>query len=116
MPGWTTQTLRDLFVSQRPLGCVNSFYVQVHGNVGYKVVTWGSTQRPLRRNAHFGATPRERPNGPPTIMNCDTTTSYSEYLKVKEVGKQSNPINLYYLNFLGTVMLRPLLVILGSGA
>jgi hypothetical protein len=49
-------------------------------------------------------------------MNCDTAISRSEHLRVKEVGKQSNPINLYYLNFLGTVMLRPLLVILGGGA
>jgi hypothetical protein len=30
------------------------------------------------------------------------------------VGKQSNAINLYYLNFLGTVMLLPLLVVLDS--
>jgi hypothetical protein len=35
---------------------------------------------------------------------------------VKEEGKQSNTIDLYYLNFLGTVMLRPHLVILGDGA
>jgi hypothetical protein len=35
---------------------------------------------------------------------------------VKEVIEQSNVINLYYLNFLGTVMLRPVLVTLGSGA
>jgi hypothetical protein len=35
---------------------------------------------------------------------------------VEEVIKQSKVINLYYLNFLGTVMLRPVLVTLGSGA
>jgi hypothetical protein len=35
---------------------------------------------------------------------------------VKEVIKQSNMINLYYLNFLGMVMLRPVLVILGGDA
>jgi hypothetical protein len=35
---------------------------------------------------------------------------------VEEVIKQSKVINLYYLNFLGTVMLRPILVTLGSGA
>jgi hypothetical protein len=45
-------------------------------------------------------------------MNCDTTTSPYKYLRVKNMGKKSNAINLYYLNFLGTVMLRPLLVIL----
>jgi hypothetical protein len=37
-------------------------------------------------------------------------------MRVKEVIKQGMVINLYYLNFLGTVMLRPVLVILGGGA
>jgi hypothetical protein len=37
-------------------------------------------------------------------------------MRVKEVIKQGNAINLYYLNFLGTVILRPILVILGGGA
>jgi hypothetical protein len=35
-------------------------------------------------------------------------------MRVDEVGKQDNAINLYSLNFLGTVMLRPLLVTLGG--
>jgi hypothetical protein len=35
---------------------------------------------------------------------------------MKEVIKKGTVINLYYLNFLGTVMLRPVLVILGGGA
>jgi hypothetical protein len=30
------------------------------------------------------------------------------------MGKQDNTINLYYMNFLGTVMLRPLLVTMGG--
>jgi hypothetical protein len=67
-------------------------------------------------NVGLGATPREGPNGLLTTMNCNTTTSCCKHLRVKEVGKQSNAINLHYLNFLGTVMLRPLLVIWGSGA
>jgi hypothetical protein len=41
----------------------------------------------LTGNVGLGATPRERPNGPPTIMNCDTTTSRSKHLRVKEMGK-----------------------------
>jgi hypothetical protein len=36
-------------------------------------------------------------------------------MRVKGVIKQDNAINLYYLNFLGTVMLRPVRVILGGG-
>jgi hypothetical protein len=37
-------------------------------------------------------------------------------MRVKQVIKQGNAINLYYLNFFGIVMLRPLLVVLGGGA
>jgi hypothetical protein len=37
-------------------------------------------------------------------------------MRVKDVIKQGNAINLYYLNFLGMVMLRPVLVTLGGGA
>jgi hypothetical protein len=35
---------------------------------------------------------------------------------MEEVIKQGNAIDLYYLNFLGTVMLHPVLVTLGGGA
>jgi hypothetical protein len=35
---------------------------------------------------------------------------------MKEVIKQGNAINLYYLNLSGMVMLRPVRVILSSGA
>jgi hypothetical protein len=35
---------------------------------------------------------------------------------MKEVIKQGNAINLYYLNLSGMVMLHPVLVILGGGA
>jgi hypothetical protein len=35
---------------------------------------------------------------------------------VKEVIQQGNAINLYYLNLLRIVMLRPVLVTLGGGA
>jgi hypothetical protein len=37
-------------------------------------------------------------------------------VKIEEVIKQDVAINLYYLNFLGIVMLRPVLVTLGGGA
>jgi hypothetical protein len=37
-------------------------------------------------------------------------------MRVKEVVKQGSVINLYYLNFCGMVMLRPVLVTLGGGA
>jgi hypothetical protein len=37
-------------------------------------------------------------------------------MKMEEVIKQGNVINLYYLDSLGTVMLRPVLVTLGGGA
>jgi hypothetical protein len=37
-------------------------------------------------------------------------------MRMKEVIKQGNAINLYYLNLLGIVMLRPVLVTLGGGA
>jgi hypothetical protein len=37
-------------------------------------------------------------------------------MRVKDVIKQDNAINLYYLNFLRTVMLRPVLVVFGVGA
>jgi hypothetical protein len=37
-------------------------------------------------------------------------------MRVKVVIKQGNAINLHYLNFLGMVMLRPVLVTLGGGA
>jgi hypothetical protein len=37
-------------------------------------------------------------------------------MKMKEVIKQGNAINFYYLNLLGMVMLRPVLVTLGSRA
>jgi hypothetical protein len=39
-------------------------------------------------------------------------------MRVKEVGKQGNAINLYYLNLLRSVTLRPLVVIFlgGDGA
>jgi hypothetical protein len=37
-------------------------------------------------------------------------------MRVNGVVKQGNLINLYYLNLLGMVMLRPVLVTLGGGA
>jgi hypothetical protein len=37
-------------------------------------------------------------------------------VKIEEVIKQDVAINFYHLNFLGIVMLRPVLVTLGGGA
>jgi hypothetical protein len=37
-------------------------------------------------------------------------------MRLKKVIEKSNAINLYYLNLLGMVILRPVLVILGGGA
>jgi hypothetical protein len=65
-------------------------------------------------NIELSATPKEYLNRLLIIINYNTTTSYSKHLRVKEIGKQSNLVNLYYLNFLEIVILHPLLVILSS--
>jgi hypothetical protein len=64
----------------------------------------------------IGATIGEHQNGPPPSVNYFNTFNPYIYMKVKGMIKQGNMINLYYLNFLGMVMLRPALVTLGGGA
>jgi hypothetical protein len=71
--------------------------------------------------AHTGTvglakSPGEHQNGRPTTMNFFTTSSRCNFMTMKEVIKQGIAINLYYLNLWGIVMLRPILVILVSGA
>jgi hypothetical protein len=49
-------------------------------------------------------------------VNCDATTSRCEHVRVKKVSKQGNTIDLYNLNLLERLMLRPREVISGGGA
>jgi hypothetical protein len=69
-----------------------------------------------RQVARIGKSPGELQNGQPTTVNCFTTLSRCNFVRMNEVIKQGKAINLYYLNFQGIVMLRPVLVVLGGGA
>jgi hypothetical protein len=60
--------------------------------------------------------PGEHQNEPPPSVNQFNTTSGCIYIEMEEVVEQGNAINLYYLIFLGMVILRPVLVTLGGGA
>jgi hypothetical protein len=53
---------------------------------------------------------------PPTSVDWITTINCRNFSRMKEVIKQGNAVNLYYLSSLGMVMLRPVLVVLSSGA
>jgi hypothetical protein len=48
-----------------------------------------------RRVARLGESPAEYQNQPTTTVDCDTTTSGCEYMRVKEVVKKDNLINSY---------------------
>jgi hypothetical protein len=69
-----------------------------------------------RQVARIGKSPGEHQNEPPPSVNQFNTTSGCIYIEMEEVVEQGNAINLYYLIFLGMVILRPVLVTLGGGA
>jgi hypothetical protein len=69
-----------------------------------------------RQVARIGKSPGEHQNGPPPSVNRFNTTSGCIYIEMEEVIEQGNAINLYYLNFLGMVILHPVLVTSGGGA
>jgi hypothetical protein len=52
----------------------------------------------------------------PTSVNRIHRSGGCNFMKLREVIKQCTVINLYYLNFFGIVMLRPVLVTLVGGA
>jgi hypothetical protein len=70
------------------------------------------------RRYYRGARRNDRgiPKWVTTSVNCFNTFSRCIYIEMKGVIKQDNAINFYYINFLGMVMLRPVLVTLGGGA
>jgi hypothetical protein len=58
----------------------------------------------------------EHQNDPPTSVDCFSATTWPNYMRLSLVNNKINAKNLYYLNFSGSLMLRPFLVTVGRGA
>jgi hypothetical protein len=56
---------------------------------------------------------RERQNYNLTLVNCFSTTTKLNCMQIIEIAYRINTTKLYYLNLLGMLILRPLLVTLG---
>jgi len=62
----------------------------------------------------FGHRQREHKNHYPTPANCFSTRTGPNYMQLSEVAYRINATKSYYLNVLGRLMLRPLLMTLGG--